>query len=63
VLGLAGIVPGANLSSSDPQRYRETNGVQTLAARRSLAINALAPDIHGRLSLLGWREPSKPSTG
>ena len=55
----------------DAHRYREFNGVQILAMLRSLAINALrlegiwsitegiaamAHDIKGLLTLLGWRE-------
>ena len=55
----------------DAHRYREVNGVQILATLRSLAINALrlegiwsitegiaamAHDIKGLLTLLGWRE-------
>ena len=55
----------------DSHRYREFNGVQILATLRSLAINALrlegiwsitegiaamAHDIKGLLTLLGWRE-------
>ena len=62
----------------DAHRFRETNGVQILATLRSLAIDALrlagiwsitediaalAHDIHGLLSLLGWREPKEPSLG
>ena len=54
----------------DAHRYREDNGVQILAARRSMAINALrlegiwsitegiaalAHDIKDLLRLLGWR--------
>jgi predicted transposase YbfD/YdcC len=55
----------------DAHRYREINGVQILATRRSLAINALsldgfwsitdgiaalAHDIKGLLRLMGWRQ-------
>ena len=55
----------------DAHRYRENNGVQILATLRSLAINALrldgiwsitegiaalAHDIKGLLTLLGWQE-------
>ena len=54
----------------DAHRYRENNGVQILATLRSMAINALrlegiwsitegiaalAHDIKGLLTLLGWR--------
>jgi hypothetical protein len=57
----------------DAHRYREFNGVQILATLRSLAINAirldgfwsitegiaaLAHDIKGLLTLLGWTEPA-----
>ncbi len=56
----------------DAHRYRETNGVQSVAMLRTMAINslrlngiwsvtegiaALAHDIKGMLMLLGWREP------
>ena len=59
------------LLREDAHRYREDNGVQILATLRSLAINALrlegiwsitegiaamAHDIKGLLTLLGWRE-------
>ncbi|MFM7312840.1 MAG: ISAs1 family transposase [Cyanobium sp.] len=58
----------------DAHRYREFNGVQILATLRSLAINALrlegirsitegiaamAHDIKGLLTLLGWRPVAK----
>jgi hypothetical protein len=57
----------------DAHCYREINGVQILATRRSLAINALsldgfwsitdgiaalAHDIKGLLRLMGWRQPA-----
>ena len=64
----------------DAHRYREFNGVQILATLRSLAINALrldgiwsitegiaalAHEIKGLLTLLGWTEPATatPSGG
>lgn len=62
----------------DPHRYRESNGVQILATQRSLAINALrldgiwsitqgfaalAYDIKGLLSLLGWRPAAVAPSG
>ena len=58
----------------DADRYRETNGVQIMATLRSLAMNALrldgfwsiteglaalAHDISGLLTLLGWRKPAQ----
>ena len=64
----------------DAHRYREFNGAQILATLRSLAINALrldgiwsitkgigalANEIKGLLTLLGWTEPATatPSGG
>ena len=58
----------------DAHRYSETNGVQIMATLRSLAMNALrlndfwsitegmaalAHDISGLLTLLGWRKPAQ----
>jgi hypothetical protein len=62
----------------DAHRYREDNGVQILATLRSLAINALrlegirsitegiaalADDIKGLLTLLGWRAAAEMPSG
>ena len=62
----------------DAHRYRENNGVQILATLRSMAINALrlegiwsitegiaalAHDIKGLLSLLGWRAMAQAPSG
>jgi len=62
----------------DAHRYREDNGVQILAMLRSLAINALrldgiwsitegiaalAQDIKGLLTLLGWRPVAGTPSG
>ena len=62
----------------DAHRYRENNGVQILATLRSMAINALrlegiwsitegiaalAHDIKGLLTLLGWRAMAKAPSG
>ena len=59
-------------------RYRENNGVQILATLRSMAINALrlegiwsitegiaalAHDIKGLLTLLGWRAMAQAPSG
>jgi predicted transposase YbfD/YdcC len=59
----------------DAHRYRERNGVQIMATLRSMAMNALrldgfwsiteglaalAHDIRGLLTLLGWRERAQP---
>ena len=63
--------PLDTLFKEDAHRYRETNGVQIMAALRSMAMNllrldgfwsiteGLAPlshDIKGLLALLGWRD-------
>ena len=62
----------------DAHRYRENNGVQILATLRSMAINALrlegiwsitegiaalAHDIKGLLTLLGWRAMAQAPSG
>ena len=62
----------------DAHRYREYNGVQILATLRSMAINALrlegiwsitegiaalAHDIKGLLTLLGWRAMAQAPSG
>ena len=62
----------------DAHRYRENNGVQILATLRSMAINALrlegiwsitegiaalAHDIKGLLTLLGWRTMAETPSG
>ena len=62
----------------DAHRYRENNGVQILATLRSMAINALrlegiwsitegiaalAHDIKGLLTLLGWRPAAEKPSG
>ena len=62
----------------DAHRYREDNGVQILATLRSMAINALrlegiwsitegiaalAHDIKGLLTLLGWRAMAQAPSG
>ena len=66
------------LLREDAHRYREDNGVQILATLRSLAINALrldgiwsitegiaalAHDIKGLLTLLGWRPAAETPSG
>ena len=70
--------PRVTQLKEDAHRYRENNGVQILATLCSMAINALrlegiwsitegiaalAHDIKGLLTLLGWRAAAEMSSG